>query len=196
MVVDREKERERNIKTKRDSEKLDILERGVPGQLWLSFLQDLDYVWLPQKCHYLVIVCWRQKEDTFINLQLAYCWVWLNSPSLTHRHHILVLTSGAAKSAGGAGHDGWVGLARVIHYLWQMKTQQFSWHPISETDPHAGAAWYWEKNILQYFFKASCFTLFSQIPPDSHSLEIKLTDSHVIASVSLCASMNTFCKES
>ena len=41
-----------------------------------------------------------------------------DSARLTHRNHVLVLTaSGAAEGAGGAGHDGRVGLARVVHHL-------------------------------------------------------------------------------
>lgn len=58
---------------------------------------------------------------------------------LTHGHHVLVLTpTGAAEGAGGAGHDGRVDLAAVVHHLRRKEALQFGSHPGSETDPRAG----------------------------------------------------------
>lgn len=51
--------------------------------------------------------------------------------SLTHRHHIRALTpTGAAERAGGAGHDGLVGLPGVVHHLGQEETLQFRCIPV------------------------------------------------------------------
>lgn len=101
--------------------KRDTLERVVPGELGLPLLQDVHDVGLPQKGHYLVVVRWGTKGGTSLTLwERAKRTVVEGgrTTTLTNRHHVLVLTStGAAEGAGGAGHDGRVGLAGVVHHL-------------------------------------------------------------------------------
>lgn len=104
----------------------EVPQRMVPAQAGLALLQHVKYVGLPQEGHDLVVVCWGGDKrgaggppffKRAVQRVLQPIGV-THAATLTDGHHVLVLApTGAAEGAGGAGHDGRVGLAGVVHHL-------------------------------------------------------------------------------